>query len=653
MSIKYRNEIDGLRAIAVLFVFFNHLNISLFKGGFIGVDIFFVISGFLITMIIRKEIENKSFTILNFYRKRIIRIAPAYFLVLMIVSSISFFILTPSELISYIKSALSSALFVSNFYFWKNVGGYFSDNTHETFLLHFWSLSVEEQFYLLWPIFLIILMSIIKNRKIFLFTFFILLIFLIAVSEFMAINYSSMAYYFPFSRAFELFVGASLVFIKNNNIKTQKSNIFYFFSILTLFFCAFFYSENTKFPGLFALLPCLATALIIYLNNSNSIFYKFLSCSLMRFFGKISYPMYLWHWPIIVVFNILLIEINFKIGLFIFTSTVVLSYLTFKFVEKPIQQISYNWSNRKVIFLGYFLPSSFILILCLGIIYYNGFPYRFNNSVIKSDKALSTMPSKIRAKCHSSSIDINKISTECNLGYLNKGNAEFLMIGDSISNHFTGMIDVFAKDAKVKVNDFTQDRTIFLPHTKMLTSTGIEYKKFRERNDDIVNLIKLGRYKNVILGGSYYNVFNSADSYISLHPIKGMNAVESGLINAVSLIVDSGANPIIIKPNPSLGDLNNKCIMRNDMFNLGRNCTINIEKFHEQSRSFDIFIEKLRLKFPQLEIIDVTKVLCDKRYCKSSINNIPLYRDKNHLNNDGAILIANEYIKIFKNPLKN
>ncbi|MDC5449556.1 SGNH hydrolase domain-containing protein, partial [Acinetobacter baumannii] len=150
-----------------------------------------------------------------------------------------------------------------------------------------------------------------------------------------------------------------------------------------------------------------------------------------------------------------------------------------------------------------------------------------------------------------------------------------------------------------------------------------------------------------------YNVFNSADSYISLHPIKGMNAVESGLINAVSLIVDSGANPIIIKPNPSLGDLNNKCIMRNDMFNLGRNCTINIEKFHEQSRSFDIFIEKLRLKFPQLEIIDVTKVLCDKRYCKSSINNIPLYRDKNHLNNDGAILIANEYIKIFKNPLKN
>ena len=152
----YRTEIEGLRAIAVLLVLFNHLHISFFQGGFVGVDIFFVISGFLITMIIKKEIENNQFKVSNFYKKRIIRIAPAYFLVLLITTISAFFLLTSYDLISYFKSALASSFFVSNFYFWKTAGGYFSDNSQELFLLHFWSLAVEEQFYLVWPLFLLI-----------------------------------------------------------------------------------------------------------------------------------------------------------------------------------------------------------------------------------------------------------------------------------------------------------------------------------------------------------------------------------------------------------------------------------------------------------------------------------------------------------------
>ncbi|MFC2997444.1 acyltransferase family protein [Acinetobacter sichuanensis] len=644
----YRGEIEGLRAIAVLLVLFNHLQIQIFKGGYIGVDIFFVISGFLITMMIKKEIENSEFKIANFYKKRVIRIAPAYFFVLLITSISAFFLLTSYDLISYFKSALASSFFVSNFYFWKTAGGYFSENSQELFLLHFWSLSVEEQFYLTWPLLLFIFFKFSKNFKRTTYVIALAIIFGAIFSEFVALRYNSISYFSPITRSFELLIGALLVFTPNIKINRITAEILYLISVLILIYCTLTFNEKTIFPGYAALFPCLATATIIYINNKESLIFKILSIKPMRFIGKISYPMYLWHWPIIVIFNILMIEINFYIGLFITLLTILLSYLTYILLEKPIQIKSKNLNNIKVFTYGYFIPTLFLFCCTLSIIFLKGMPQRFNESINNSSYALTTYPSRIRNMCHSSKEGFDPAN--CILGN-NKEESSFIIVGDSIANHFTPMIDIFAKDANIKGHDYTKDRTAFLPHTKLFNENGIEDKAFIARNNEIIKIIESGKYKKIILSGGYYSIFNNEKLYSSTQPIENLNSVEAGLTYAVELITKSGATPIIIYPTPRLENINNKCAVKKQLYNLNISCEISIKQLHEQSQKFNTFMLSLKRLYPTIEVIDTTKASCDKKLCYSSINSIPLYLDKSHLNHIGSKLLAEKYLSMFKNPL--
>ena len=161
-ALKYRPEIDGLRFLAVILVILHHLEISLFSGGFIGVDVFFVISGYLITSILFKEAANGGVSFADFYKRRVVRLAPAFFVVVFFTSIAAYVLMLPSEIVAYAESLVSSVLFVANFYMWNEIGGYFVDNAAKTPLLHLWSLSVEEQFYIVWP-FAIMALVFLKN----------------------------------------------------------------------------------------------------------------------------------------------------------------------------------------------------------------------------------------------------------------------------------------------------------------------------------------------------------------------------------------------------------------------------------------------------------------------------------------------------------
>ena len=164
MNFAYRADIDGLRAIAILLVIFNHIGLSIFPGGYIGVDIFFVISGYLITLILSKEIQNQTFSIGRFYKKRVVRLAPAYFTALSVVSLVAWQVMLPDELSRYFDSVFYATFLMANIYMQREVGDYFSQSVNEVPLLHLWSLGVEEQFYIFWPL---ILLCFIKksNRK--------------------------------------------------------------------------------------------------------------------------------------------------------------------------------------------------------------------------------------------------------------------------------------------------------------------------------------------------------------------------------------------------------------------------------------------------------------------------------------------------------
>ncbi len=341
--LSYRPEIDGLRALAVYAVIIFHLELCFFSnyslsGGFIGVDIFFVISGFLISSIILTEIENKKFTLLNFYNRRARRILPIFFLISIISSLLSFFFLLPGDLIEYSKSLLSSLYFSSNFFFWKTTGYFFSDNNLKP-LIHTWSLSVEEQFYVIFPICLLICFRFFER----LFIWLLILIFVISliIAHIESSQGSSGSFFLLPTRAWELISGIfCTLFIKNRNHTSSMliANSLSFFGLILVLGSIIFFNENFSHPGLITVIPVLGTMLILIFCNSATFVYKILANKILVFNGLISYSLYMWHQPLIAFSNYYQdkISLNFQISLLIIIFF--LSVLSWKFIEQPVRQ---------------------------------------------------------------------------------------------------------------------------------------------------------------------------------------------------------------------------------------------------------------------------------------------------------------------------
>ncbi len=338
MNIKYRTEIDGLRAIAVIPVVFYHAEFFLFKGGFVGVDVFFVISGYLITSLILKEIQNKSFSLSNFYIRRIRRILPALFFVVITTSILSFIFLTRTELGNYFRSVIATNFFYSNFFFWKTVP-YFEAEAKLEPLLHTWSLSIEEQFYILFPIFLIFVYKFFRD-KIYI-SFLIIFFSSLAFCHWAAINTSGVLnFYFSPSRAWELCLGciAAYIYLKKNKkyVNFKYNNLLSFFGIFLILFSIFFFNDEILYPSLYTLIPTLGTFLII-LYSEKSFLKIILSNRIVVFVGLISFSFYLWHQPLLVFGKIYFENFNTQIKFILICISLLLSYLTWQFVEKKFR----------------------------------------------------------------------------------------------------------------------------------------------------------------------------------------------------------------------------------------------------------------------------------------------------------------------------
>ena len=370
--LKYRPDIDGLRAIAVFSVILFHAKIIVFdtyllSGGFIGVDIFFVISGFLITSFIAEEIKQKKFSYLKFYERRIRRIFPALFIVVFfsIIFSLIFFL--PGDLLEFSQTLITTTYFSSNFFFWKNTGYFFTENEFKP-LIHTWSLSVEEQFYILFPISLVLLTRFCKSyTNIFLFSIFFLSIF-IAESE--SRTGSSGSFYLLPTRGWEFLIGIFCA-LNNKTIEKRFNRIFDDFlsslGFLMIVFSIIFFKENFVHPGLITLIPTLGTFLIILFSKENTISFKLLSNKFLVFNGLISYSLYLWHQPIFA-FSKQIFE-NFdsiKLIILNITITYIIAIFSWKFIEKPFRNPKKIQAN--ILFL--FCISSMIIFTLAGLAIY-------------------------------------------------------------------------------------------------------------------------------------------------------------------------------------------------------------------------------------------------------------------------------------------
>jgi len=331
---QYRSEIDGLRALALIPVILFHAGFELFSGGFIGVDVFFVISGYLITSILIEDIEKKRFSILNFYERRARRILPALFLVMVFCIPFAFFWMLPDQIKDFSQSLIAVGLFASNIFFQRK-NDYFAPNSEEVPLLHTWSLAVEEQYYFFFPIFLIAAWRFKKNRVFWVVVIVSIISFLI--SELRSNNNVTANFYFTTSRAWELFAGSISAFIVQKK-GIQKNNAFAFLGIAMIVFSIYEYNEEVPFPSAYTLLPVLGTVLLILYASKGTIVAKFLSLKAFVGIGLISYSAYLWHQPIFAFARIRLNESpSFALMLFLSFTSIVFGYISWKYVEKPFR----------------------------------------------------------------------------------------------------------------------------------------------------------------------------------------------------------------------------------------------------------------------------------------------------------------------------
>jgi len=383
MKLTYRPEIDGLRAIAILLVIFYHAELTIFEdnifqSGFIGVDIFFVISGYLITSIILKELlVSNKFSFGYFYERRARRLLPALFFVMLLTFPLAWLYLLPGDFLDYSKSILYSIGFSSNFYFHFSGLEYgATDSLYKPFL-HTWSLSVEEQYYIIFPILLILCFKFLKNYILIILTIFLILSLLVA--EWGSKSFPSATFYFLHSRMWELLAGSILAYLeiyKNIKIKNiYANNLGTLFGASLIIFFILFYTKNLNHPSLITFIPVLGVCFIIFFSNKHDYVTRILSSKLFVGTGLISYSLYLWHFPI---FAFARVKDNTPSEYDKFewiALTFVLSIITYFCVEKFFKNKIAITKNRLIFFLSSIL--FLVLILNFYTIYKKGFSYKY------------------------------------------------------------------------------------------------------------------------------------------------------------------------------------------------------------------------------------------------------------------------------------
>jgi len=357
---KYRAEIDGLRALAVVPVILFHAGFELFSGGFVGVDVFFVISGYLITTILIEDLENQRFSLVSFYERRARRILPALFFVIFVCIPFAWMVLSDAALDKFGSGLIGVSLFLSNVVFWKQQG-YFDESAELNPILHTWSLAVEEQYYVLFPIFLILAWRFGKNRV------FWMIIVMAAISLLLSEwgwrNQATANFYLAPTRAWELFAGSIAAFVVQKQ-GVQKNNILALFGLAAIIFSIFFYDETTPFPSVYALVPVLGVVLLVLYADKDTIAARLLSTRGFVGIGLISYSAYLWHQPLFAFFRVYNNEVTLNVyaSLGFFVLSLVLAYLSWRFIEKPFRRKA-NFSKLSIFSLGI---GSLLLIYAFG-----------------------------------------------------------------------------------------------------------------------------------------------------------------------------------------------------------------------------------------------------------------------------------------------
>lgn len=691
---KYRADIDGLRAIAVLLVLFYHAHFAWAASGFIGVDIFFVISGFLITQIIVHEVAtSQKFNVVHFYQRRLWRLMPVFVALLIITSIATAIFYLPVDFLHFTDSARHVARFNANTYFSRMLGGYFSPNMNFLPLLHTWSLAIEWQWYAILPFFLFVVLRVF-DRKFLIYILGIFLIISIMYAMYLSVGSPTKNYYRFGARVFELLMGAFLVALPVNTnpangnsinifpanasgvqhtlLKTFIINGLAMIALAVILMIALSSSLSKQvligFPNQYAVLVCGATAILIYLGqlDSRNIVSRFLMCRPLVWIGLGSYSLYIWHWPIFAIVRYLGISETIWITLGCLAMSGLLALISWHYLEKRARHLNQTNAVTTLIILV-ILPIMLTQVLFYTTVHYQGFPNRFNNKTIIIDKKLSSYIHKGRAQCMRSDLYKDNQATSmlqtvsdddplCTFGADDPIQNAYL-IGDSFGNHYWGFMDVLAKNAKMRVRSNTSSGCLALPDVYVYDWNNEIYYSCYQNVKNYYQLIKDNHFQYVILGqrwSSYLGDQVMADPQgvrsAELSRVRFKNALEQ----ALQIIIKSGARPVIFEESfsdPINGD--NLCFYRGIKMHQTKfeQCNIGVSQGENNPEMHEI-LRQLQEKFPELIVIDPKIVQCPNGVCPASMDGLPIYEVTSHLNDFASYKMGRDYLKIKGNPFK-
>jgi peptidoglycan/LPS O-acetylase OafA/YrhL len=659
MKISYRPEIDGLRAIAVGVVILYHSKITFlghrfFEGGFIGVDIFFVISGYLITSIILKEIiTTGSISFKYFYERRIRRILPVLLFVMLVSFLFAWMYLLPSSFVDFSKSILYSLGFSSNFFFHYSGQEYAAPSGLYKPFLHTWSLSVEEQFYIIFPITFFITFKYFRKYLIHI----LILGFLISfgLAEWTSRNYPSLSFYFLHTRLWELLVGSILAYyevIKGHRSKYKILNLILpMVGLLLIGHSVFFFNDEIYHPSFLTLSSIIGVCLIIWFSNKDEFITKILSSKLFVGIGLISYSLYLWHYPIFAFTRVTGFSFDNKIGqIFSIVLLFILSIISYNLIEKPFRNKKYKFKKLFIILGGFII---FLIFINFYVIYEHGIKSRipkiFQKELTKS---------------------LNKEDF-----YQKDNSQKVVLIGDSHSASLE-----YNLNEEIKKNDLSLFRFkpfMYLDNfnrvnrkTKILskTSTDNEIDNFLTDNSNLIVILHF-RWTLKILETFYDNEEGYLEEsnlvyeyYLEPNNIKTSSQqqrqkyIRKELISRINYIINQGHKLILVYPVPEMGFnvprlLNSKFIKNRLYFNQFSPPIL--------SGSYEVYKKRNKSVFEILDNVQSSNVyrvyphkfFCDtivKDRCVANDKENIFYHDGDHLSLKGSKYVVDEIMKKIK-----
>jgi len=625
-SIRYRPDIDGLRAMAVMLVVLYHAFPTIFPGGFIGVDIFFVISGYLITSIIFTDTRYGNFSFIEFYCKRVRRIFPALITVLIFSLGVGLLTLLPEELQSLGKNVVGASLFISNILLWKETG-YFDISSVYKPLLHLWSLGIEEQFYLIWP--LLFLMAIKLHRTMSIVSVCCLSSFVVGAH--MTNTSPQAAFYLLHSRAWELISGALLaIFTQEHQIKSIKAiylEVAALVSFLTSLGCTFFLDESVVFPGYVALAPVIATLILISVGDKSVVASRLFSNKIAVGIGRISYPLYLWHWPILSYLTIIKAkEPSGESRLYAILISVALAYLTYRLIEAPIRRA------RHLITLSLRLVATMAVIGALGLLIYlgSGLPWRpMSQDAFNRDAFIWERGRNANSRCVAETAPAKIPFCVMTENY----EPSVIMLGDSHANAlFPFFAAYFAKEHRgvvmlgkggcppfinVEKNDFG---------CPDIMSNSLNFLK---QHPKITDVYLIARYAETESGDNYFEKAKTENRMTlvtdsTLHDRRKIFKI--ALMDTVLHLKEQRKNVRIVLSIPELNFDPKTCLKARG----ASDCTISRDLVVKRQTEYRKIMSEIS-DSTNVPLIDPLDAFCDESRCTAKANGKILYRDFHHL----------------------